>query len=174
MNYFEKIPEFIGSLAELTYLNLSYNPLTGFIPHQLGNLSRLLYLDLNYPHSLRSSNLEWLSHISTLKLLKISHASFEKATNWLQVIQYHPSLSVLHFEYYSLPENLSGCAKDSLESLLLTYNNFNGSLPSFIPFSSLRELDVGYNQLSGHFEDNFGDFSKLSVVEHGLQCSKQP
>ncbi|TYI73042.1 hypothetical protein E1A91_D07G102300v1 [Gossypium mustelinum] len=275
MNHFEKIPEFIGSLAELTYLNLSYSPLTGFIPHQLGNLSRLLYLDLSngdFEHSLTSDNLEWLSHLSSLKLLKIRHASFKKATNWLQVIQSHPSLQVLHFDYCNLPEvdrsslsrfnisnsltilhlsssiplrpstfplllnisqnlveldlsynhflssipdtfdnmpslerinleqnnfeggipqtlgnlcslkelnlrmtrlsgsladavkNLSGCAKDSLESLLLTLNNFNGSLPSFVPFSSLRELDVGYNQLSGHFEDNFGDFSKLSVL----------
>ncbi|KAK8288066.1 hypothetical protein V6Z11_D07G098100 [Gossypium hirsutum] len=48
-------------------------------------------------------------------------------------------------------KNLSGCAKDSLEVLN-------------VPFSSLRELDVGYNQLSGHFEDNFGEFSKLNVL----------
>ncbi|MBA0575897.1 hypothetical protein Golob_024104, partial [Gossypium lobatum] len=34
----------------------------------------------------------------------------------------------------------------------------------FVPFSSLRELDVGSNQLSGHFEDNFGYFSKLNVL----------
>ncbi|XP_016721799.1 receptor-like protein 37 [Gossypium hirsutum] len=65
LNYFEKIPEFIGSLAELTYLNLSDNPLTGFIPYQLGNLSRLFYLDLSrddFEQSLTSDNLEWLSY----------------------------------------------------------------------------------------------------------------
>ncbi|KAG4137796.1 hypothetical protein ERO13_D07G093932v2 [Gossypium hirsutum] len=61
-------------------------------------------------------------------------------------------------------KNLSGCANDSLEVLKLDFNHFNGSLPSFVPFSSLRELDVGSNQLSGHFEDNFGDFSKLNVL----------
>ncbi|MBA0554770.1 hypothetical protein Golob_013854, partial [Gossypium lobatum] len=44
-NNFYKIPDFIGSLSELTYLDLSYNPFTGIIPHQLGNLSRLFYLD---------------------------------------------------------------------------------------------------------------------------------
>ncbi|GMJ10401.1 receptor like protein 12 [Hibiscus trionum] len=58
-------------------------------------------------------------------------------------------------------KNLSGCAKDSLT---LGLNRFNGYLPSFIPFSSLRELDVEYNRLSGHFQDHFGNNSKLMVL----------
>ncbi|TYH62214.1 hypothetical protein ES332_D07G104000v1 [Gossypium tomentosum] len=275
LNRFYQIPDFIGSLSDLTYLNLSSNPLTGFIPLQLGNLSRLVYLDLSTDdinQSLISDNLEWLSHLSSLQLLKISYTNFTKATNWLQVIQSHPSLSVIHFGYCDFAEvdpsslvhfnssnslsvlhliwssslhpstfplllnisrnlveldlhhnqlsslipdsfdnmpalerinfdlnsleggipkslgnlchlkelnlrdnklsgpltfavkNLSGCANDSLEVLKLDFNHFNGSLPSFVPFSSLRELDVGSNQLSGHFEDNFGDFSKLNVL----------
>ncbi|KAB2073648.1 hypothetical protein ES319_A07G097300v1 [Gossypium barbadense] len=266
------ISDFIGSLYDLTYLNLSSNPLTGFIPHQLGSLSRLVYLDLstdNFDQSLISDNLEWLSHLSSLKLLKISHTNFTKATNWPQVIQSHPSLSVLHFEYCDFAEvdpsslvhfnssnslsvlhliwssslhpstfplllnisrnlveldlhhnQLSSLIPDSfdnmpalekinfednslkggipkslgnlchlkelnlrdnklsgpltfavtnlsgiLEILFLDENNFNGSLPSFVRFSSLRELNVAYNRLSGHFEDNFGNFSKITVLD---------
>ncbi|KAK8650813.1 hypothetical protein V6N13_140437 [Hibiscus sabdariffa] len=270
-NGFQKIPEFMGSLTELTYLNLSSNSLTGFIPQQLGNLSRLLYLDLSNPYQMMSDNLEWVSRLSSLKLLKFGSTNFTKATNWLQVIRSHPTLSILHFEECDFPEvdpsslsktnssnslsvlhltsfslrpsafplllsissklveldfsyndilswipdsfdntpylerinfwqnnlqggipkslgnlcslkelnlgnnklsgaltvavkHLSGCAKDSLEILTLGINRFNGSLPSFQPFSSLRELDVEYNRLSGHFQDNFGNFSKLKVL----------
>ncbi|XWS31284.1 hypothetical protein CRYUN_Cryun23aG0064100 [Craigia yunnanensis] len=272
---FEKIPEFIGSLTELTYLNLSSNPISGIIPYQLGNLSKLLYLDLSGYEFLGSTitdNLDWLSRLSSLKLLKISGTNFTKATNWLQVIRSHPSLSVLHLDgcdfaevdpstlsrfnssnslavlqlnlcfslrpstfplllnissnlvdldlsfnnlsspipdsFENMPalehisfyqnrleggipkslgslcnlkeldlgfnklsepltvtvENLSGCAKDSLEILALGINRLNGSLPSFVPFSSLRELVLEYNRLSGHFKDNFGNFSKLTVL----------
>ncbi|GMI85700.1 hypothetical protein like AT2G34930 [Hibiscus trionum] len=217
-------------------------------------------------------HLEWLSRLSSLKLLKLGSTNFTRATNWLQVIRSHPSLSILYFEFCDFPEvdpsslshtnssnslsvlhltssftlhpsafplllnissnlveldfsyshlpslipdsfdnmpalerinfwqnnlvggipkslgnlcslkelnlgfnnlsgaltvavkNLSGCAKDSLEILTLGLNRFNGSLPSFESFSSLRELDVEYNRLSGHFQDHFGTFSKLRVL----------
>ena len=41
------IPDFLGSLQSLRYLNLSHAGFSGMIPHQLGNLSRLRYLDLS-------------------------------------------------------------------------------------------------------------------------------
>ncbi|XVE72760.1 hypothetical protein DITRI_Ditri11bG0064600 [Diplodiscus trichospermus] len=272
-NAFQRIPEFIGSLTALTYLDLSSNSLSGVIPYQLGNLSELLYLDFSgYAVSLIINDFEWLSRLSSLKLLKLSNTDFTQATNWLQVIQSHPSLSVLHLEecdfaevdpsslsylnssnslatfhltfsfslhpstfplllnissslveldlsysnisssipdsFENMPaleyinfgknrleggipksmgdlcnlkelylvynklsgpfsvtvENLSGCAKDSLEVLGLGFNDFSGSLPSFAAFSSLRELYLEYNQLSGHFKDEFGIFSKLRIL----------
>ena len=42
-----EIPEILGSLSELEYLNLSHNQLSGPIPAQLGNLAKLRTLALN-------------------------------------------------------------------------------------------------------------------------------
>ncbi|KAL9323942.1 hypothetical protein ACSQ67_008799 [Phaseolus vulgaris] len=43
-----KIPNQFGSLSHLKYLNLEWNYLEGSIPPQLGNLSKLEYLDLRW------------------------------------------------------------------------------------------------------------------------------
>ena len=62
------IPNFIGSLNKLSYLNLSYASFAGMIPSHLGNLSNLLYLDLStfaYPLTPPISNLNWLSGLSS-------------------------------------------------------------------------------------------------------------
>ncbi|MBA0680722.1 hypothetical protein Goari_012407, partial [Gossypium aridum] len=157
-NNFHKIPDFIGSLSELTYLDLSYNPFTGIIPHQLGNISMLLYLDpdLIYLHSLKSNNLEWLSHLFSLKSLKIGSTNFTKATNWLQVIQYHPSLSVLHFDHCDFPEvdpsSLSHFnSSNSLSVLQLTSSTLQPStFPLLLNLSrKFVELDFSDNCFSG-------------------------
>ncbi|XP_022769543.1 probable inactive leucine-rich repeat receptor kinase XIAO [Durio zibethinus] len=219
-----------------------------------------------------TDNLEWLSRLSSLKSLRIGSTDFTKASNWLQVIQSHPSLSVLVLEecdfaevdpsslsrfnssnslavlsltsgfslhpstfplllnissnlvqldlssnnlsgsipdsFENMPalefikfynnrleggipksmgnlcslqaldmrfnnlsepltvtlEKLSGCAKDSLEILALAFNDLYGSMPSFVPFSSLTILELQNNRLSGRVQDNFGNFSELTFL----------
>ncbi|KAM7478322.1 hypothetical protein LguiA_026535 [Lonicera macranthoides] len=60
-----RIPNFIGSLHSLRYLNLQYNSFFGAIPHQIGNLTNLRSLRLghSYPSVLSVENLEWLSDL---------------------------------------------------------------------------------------------------------------
>ncbi|MBA0673690.1 hypothetical protein Goklo_024806, partial [Gossypium klotzschianum] len=174
-NNFHNIPDFIVSLSELTYLDLSYNPLTGIIPHQLGNLSRLLYLDLVpvpfYLHSLKSNNLEWLYHLSSLKSLKIGFTNFTKATNWLQVIQSHPSLSVLHFDHCDFPEVDPSSlyhfnSSNSLSVLHLTSSTLQPStFPLLLNLSQkFVELDFSNNYLSSSISLSFDNMPALQRV----------
>lgn len=66
-----RLPEFIGSLRDLRYLNLSWLNFSGMVPHHLGNLSRLLYLDLT-SYGLQAEDLSWLPQLSLLKYLDMS------------------------------------------------------------------------------------------------------
>ncbi|KDO51965.1 hypothetical protein CISIN_1g038633mg, partial [Citrus sinensis] len=96
MNNFKgfKVPEFIGSLKELRYLNLSGSFFSGTIPQSLGNLTNLLYLDLN--NFLDQSNqigLGWLSGLPSLKYLNLGGADLSKdAAYWLESISMLRSL----------------------------------------------------------------------------------
>lgn len=65
-NGFLRIPEFMGSLRKLRYLNLSSIGLeVSDIPPHLGNLSSLQTLNLSLS-SLKLRNTEWLYKLSSL------------------------------------------------------------------------------------------------------------
>ncbi|CAO2149290.1 unnamed protein product [Urochloa humidicola] len=66
-----RLPEFLGLLSNLRYLNLSGIPFNGRVPPQLGNLSNLHYLDLSpaahdnpwFIASLNSTDTSWISNL---------------------------------------------------------------------------------------------------------------
>ena len=69
------IPNFIGSLKKLTYLNLFYTNFGGTIPPQIGNLSNLLYLDLSSTF-LDGTIPPQIENLSNLLYLNLSNTSF--------------------------------------------------------------------------------------------------
>ncbi|XP_064955663.1 receptor-like protein EIX1 [Musa acuminata AAA Group] len=99
------VPKMIAWLVHLKYLNLSYAMFDGLIPPQFGNLSNLHYLDLRgwYDDHLHVNDLDWLSHIPSLKYLDMSLVDLSKATNWLCIINSIPTLEVLHLKNADLP-----------------------------------------------------------------------
>ncbi|KAM0042287.1 putative endo-polygalacturonase [Helianthus debilis subsp. tardiflorus] len=55
--YGSRIPKFIGSFKQLSYLNLSNAYFSGIIPHHIGNLSNLKVLDLRSNLMLTSNDM---------------------------------------------------------------------------------------------------------------------
>ncbi|XP_027922941.1 receptor-like protein 35 [Vigna unguiculata] len=71
-----EIPSQFGSLSHLKYLNLASNSLNGSIPHQLGNLSQLQHLDLGY-NFLEGNIPSYLGNLSRLQYLDLNCNNFE-------------------------------------------------------------------------------------------------
>ena len=79
----DSIPEFIGSLQYIEYLNLSNANFRGTIPTHLGNLSQLEVLDLSgNSFSLKADNLNWVYGLSSLKVLDLGGVDLSNAEDW--------------------------------------------------------------------------------------------
>ncbi|GJY23205.1 leucine-rich repeat protein, partial [Tanacetum coccineum] len=99
-----EIPEFIGSLKQLRFLNLSHARFCGNIPHHLGNLSNLNVLDLGF-NRLMADDFTWVSSLSFLKHLDLSQLEFSQSQNLDKLLNLNmPSLVDLHL---SQSENIN-------------------------------------------------------------------
>jgi Leucine-rich repeat (LRR) protein len=137
--YGAKIPEFIGSLPSLRYLNLSYTWLYGRIPPQIGNLSKLTYLDLkpfnsniSQSYYLYSGDLQWLSqYLSSLKHLDLSHMNLTTVLDWVPKINMLPALRKLYLQYTGLRNRVAFLGQSNLtavEVLDISWNYFSTTI----------------------------------------------
>ncbi|KAB2598439.1 HB09p [Pyrus ussuriensis x Pyrus communis] len=188
-----RIPSFFGSMTSLTHLNLGYSSFEGVIPHKLGNLSSLLYLNL-ISYSLKVDNLQWISGLSLLKHLDLSHVDLSKASDWLQVTNMLPSLVELDMSNCQLHQtpplptinftslvvlDLSDNSFNSLMprwvfsiknlvSLRLTGCDFRGPIPSISQnITSLREIDLSYNYITGQLPSSIQNMTGLTALNLG-------
>ncbi|CAI9273905.1 unnamed protein product [Lactuca saligna] len=165
------IPTYIGSLRNLTYLNLSDSSFSGEIPTQLGNLSALrvlsvhrnLYSDDQYELTVES--LRWLSGVSRLRHLDLSGVQVGRVFDWSQVTRtlLPSSLEQLHLSNCGLPPITPNLTINlSLLSVLdLSFNNFStNSIPSWI--SSFRSL-VSLNLANCEFKENICNLREISL-----------
>ncbi|XP_021833481.1 receptor-like protein 12 [Prunus avium] len=119
-----QIPDFIGSLTNLRYLNLYYCNLVGQIPSSFGNLTQLQHLNLSY-NQLQAENLNWLPALSSLTYLDLAYIDFNRS----QIPDFIGSLT-------------------NLRNLSLHYCNLVGQIPSsFGNLTQLQHLNLGANQL---------------------------
>ncbi|XP_071913946.1 receptor-like protein EIX2 [Coffea arabica] len=166
-----QVPEFIGSLKNLEYLNLSNANFRGMIPDHLGNLSQLQYLDLSgNEYALRANKLDWLHGLSSLKVLELGGVDLSLVVNWLDAVNMLPSLVKLGFfacELNTLPLRLSAINFTQLQILDLSFNKFNSPMPYWLfnISQSLSVINFQRSQLRASIPDAFESMSYLTMFD---------
>ncbi|KAM5573191.1 hypothetical protein ABKV19_012964 [Rosa sericea] len=171
------IPKFIGSLSQLKELKLADANFSGPVPPQLGNLSNLHTLDLSWNYDVRLENLEWLSHLSSLRYLHMSYLDLSKVVNWPQSLSKLTLLTELQLSHCNLPDvNLRSLSfinsSTSLQLLDLSFNSLNSSIFYWIAnvSSNFVDIDLSINNLEGPIPDVFT--SMLSLVTLDLTLNQ--
>ncbi|CAL4903267.1 unnamed protein product [Urochloa decumbens] len=167
------VPEFVGSLGSLKYLNLSYMNFSGRVPPQLGNLTRLVYLDIGVDYFFNayssSSDISWLSGLHSLEHLDMSGVDLSAAVDWVHSVNALPNLRVLYLYLCGLNSSIPSHLHHNLtvlEQLDLSQNPFGiPAAPNWYwDITSLKSLDISYCELAGPFPDDLGNLTKLEVL----------
>uniref|UniRef100_A0ACD5VM00 Uncharacterized protein n=1 Tax=Avena sativa TaxID=4498 RepID=A0ACD5VM00_AVESA len=172
-NRFEnlQIPEFLGSLQYLRYIDLFGSSFVGRIPPQLGNLSSLRYISLDSTFGDTYSNdITWLSRLASLEYLDMTSVNLSTVTNWVPVVNMLPSLKLLRLsncQLRSSPDSLQVSNLTSLETLDLSENSFNkhGSPNWFWDLTSLKYLDLSFNGFYGPLPDEIGNTTSMVYLD---------
>ncbi|KAJ1267171.1 hypothetical protein BS78_07G036500 [Paspalum vaginatum] len=168
------IPEFLGSLKSLKYLNLSYTGFGGMVPPQLGNLSKLAYLDIGHLYANGySPDITWLTRLSSsLEHLSMDGVNISTALDWVDVVNTLPNLRVLSLQHCSIMNSVPSLLHLNLtvlEELYLPWNPLNSRVvPNwFWNITSLKTLIIHSCGLSGSFPDELGNMTSLEVLSLG-------
>ncbi|KAF3432436.1 hypothetical protein FNV43_RR27176 [Rhamnella rubrinervis] len=178
-----RIPKFLGSLASLRYLNLSQAGFDGMIPHQIGNLTNLCTLDLhgrtrivnlyfNYFNGY-AKNLQWLTHLPSLRYLDLSDVELHHASDWMEVTNSLPSLVVLRLSHCNLSFNsippIHHINFSTLAILDLSFNYYyseNTSIPKWVcNIRSLTSLDLRRNYFIGPISEGIQNLTSLMHLD---------
>jgi EIX receptor 1/2 len=146
------------------------NPtLRGKISPSLGNLTRLQYLSLSWNDFIIVENLEWLSHLVSIKYLSLREVNLSVFHDWLKVVSRLPKLSVLYLADCDLPPITPSSLKDINSTKSLTHLDLSENpriTSSIFPWlynssTNLASLDLSSNQLQGSIPNAFGNMNSL-------------
>ncbi|CAK9186433.1 unnamed protein product [Ilex paraguariensis] len=153
-----------SSLPNLSYLEISWNNLSGIIPPQIGQLFNLIYLDLsgNQLSGIIPPEIEGLKNLQSLRLSVNSlNGTIPREIGQLKSLAYI-TLAVNQLSGIIPPE--LGLLKH-LQNLLLFKNNLYGSIPQEIgQLKSLIDLALYTNNFSGYIPASLGSLSKLTYL----------
>ncbi|KAJ7949594.1 putative Leucine-rich receptor-like kinase family protein [Quillaja saponaria] len=166
----QRIPKCIGSLKHLINLSLAYTGFVGSIPCEQQNLSSLQTLDLYGNYNLMAKDLQWLSHLSSLRYLNLTYVDLSQAVDWLQSLnKIVPSLVDLNLQYCSLPKiNILPRINSSttLKVLDLSENNLASSTLTWVfnVSQNLIDLSLSNTWLQGHIPKGFQNMCRLKEI----------
>lgn len=184
------LPEAIGDLSHLRWLQLGWNYLTGGIPERIGELTELWYLEFRecrlltgeLPGSMRKlrnlKNLclsnsglggdlpEWIGDLEQLEQLELCASHFSGTIPE----SYKNLKNVWDFNLQANYE-ISGSIPDwvgelpSLVRLMLSENKLSGEIPASIGnLMKLEDLWLGRNQLTGNIPASFAKLDNLKTL----------
>ena len=138
-----EIPNEIGNLTELEWMDLGRNNLTGEIPEQFGNLLKLERLNLR-TNQLTGNVPSELGNLSNLEILLLNSNNLTGA----------------------LPIDLGNLS--SIQQMDFTLNQLSGPIPVFLGnLTSLSYLSLYGNQLTGTIPQELGNLTNLKNLVLG-------
>ncbi|MBA0677992.1 hypothetical protein Goari_019361 [Gossypium aridum] len=164
------IPEFLGSLKNLRYLNLSKAGFSGLIPASLGNISSLQFLDVSTEFaSLSSDSLQWVAGLVSLKQLAMNEVDLSMIdSGFLGTMNRLSFLNELHLSGCQLSGSilsLNSVNLTSLSVLDLSFNSFGPGFPVWlVNISSITYVDLSNNDLSGRIPLDLGEVPNLQYL----------
>ncbi|KAI7985727.1 Receptor-like protein 34 [Camellia lanceoleosa] len=136
------IPDTLGRLTSLTFLDLSYNNFNdSMLYYSLCNLSSLVYIDLSST-SRRGAIPHCLGNLASLSILRLNE-------NYLQG---------------PIPSEMGNMTQ--LAELDLSWNAFQGPIPSEMGnMIQLTELELSWNAFQGPIPSEMGNMTQLTKLD---------
>ncbi|GAB4858898.1 hypothetical protein Ancab_040380 [Ancistrocladus abbreviatus] len=167
------MPKELGLFSNLEELSMPSNFLNGTISEvHLSQLANLTYLDLSFNKLAFNINPHWIPPPSLQSILLDSCRLGPPFPNWLGALEYVGALSVSDAGISDkLPKWFWGifAAKASVN---LSHNQIHGALSeSVAPFTQLAEVDLSFNSLEGPVPLSLTNVSYLDLSNNKLSGS---
>ncbi|CAD5183940.1 unnamed protein product [Musa acuminata subsp. malaccensis] len=153
-NFDSTLPKWLGNITSLTHLDLYNSGFYGVIPDAIGYLGSLTFLDLE------GNQLEGIvpkSMVDLRRLKELRMPGNQLTGNLSDLLEQMTNLIILDLSYNlfngSMPSSVGNGWLEQMTNLIilnLGFNLFNGSIPSSVgKLSNLTELNLGENSFGG-------------------------